>query len=78
MTAHKFKAGQSVTVAVRRFEASRGGRFHIVRILPTEHGVKQYRIRSDVDGHERVVSEAELVFEPQVGRTAARFMPIQS
>lgn len=72
MTAHKFKAGQAVTVAARRFEASRGGRFHIVRILPTEHGIKQYRVKSDVDGHERVVSEAELVFEPQAGHDRPR------
>ena len=59
-TAHKFRAGQTVTIATRRYEATPRGSFSVVCALPTEQGIKQYRIRSNVDGHERVVSEAEL------------------
>lgn len=60
MTAHKFRTGQTVTIATRRYEETPGGSFSVVRALPTEHGIKQYRIKSNADGHERVVSEAEL------------------
>jgi hypothetical protein len=60
MTAHKFKTGQTVTMATRPYGDTPMGSFSIVRALPTEHGIKQYRIKSSRDGHERVVSEAEL------------------
>lgn len=60
MTPHKFKPGQTVVIATRRYESTPGGTFSIVRAMPTERGVKQYRVRSNVDGHERIVSEAEL------------------
>jgi hypothetical protein len=60
MMAHKYKAGQTVRVVPKTHEAAPKGSFRIVRALPTEHGVKQYRIQSTTDGHERVVSEAEL------------------
>jgi hypothetical protein len=57
---HRFETGATVLLTVRRYEDSPEGSFTIVRVMPTEHGVKQYRIRSNVDGHERIVSEAEL------------------
>lgn len=47
-------------LATRRYEQTPGGTFTIVRAMPTEQGVKQYRVKSNVDGHERIVSEAEL------------------
>ena len=59
-TAYKFKAGQAVTVAPRRYDPKIGGRFEIVRALPDERGNNQYRIRSITDGHERVVMEGEI------------------
>lgn len=34
--------------------------FEIVRLLPSEHGNPQYRIKSLRDGHERVVTESDL------------------
>lgn len=60
MTPHKFRIGQTVTMTARRYEATPTGSFSIVRAMPTENGMKQYRIRSEADGHERIVSEAEL------------------
>lgn len=57
---HKYKTGQTVRVVPKTYETAPKGSFRIVRTLPTEHGVKQYRIQSTTDGHERVVSEAEL------------------
>jgi hypothetical protein len=59
MADHKFKAGQTVTIVPGPVSAVRG-LFKVVRALPTEHGVNQYRIKSDGDGHERVVTEDEI------------------
>lgn len=60
MMAHKFKAGQTVRVVPSRYMSEARGSFKIVRLLPTEHGVNQYRIKSTTDGHERVVTESEV------------------
>ncbi|HUZ72169.1 MAG TPA: hypothetical protein VMU87_04230 [Stellaceae bacterium] len=58
---HKFKTRQTVTY----FPAGPGGadrnvKFEIVRLLPSERGINQYRLRSILDGHERVAMESEL------------------
>jgi len=60
MKQHKFKTGQTVTIITDRASATPKGRFAIVRLLPTERGIHQYRIKSVFDGHERVVMESEL------------------
>lgn len=60
MTLHKFKAGQTVTMIPNRAHGSPKGSFEVVRLLPTERGNNQYRIRSVADGHERVVMESEI------------------
>jgi hypothetical protein len=49
MTAHKFKTGQTVMVTTRRYEATPRGSFSVVRALPTEHGIRQYRIKSNAE-----------------------------
>jgi hypothetical protein len=38
----------------------RNARFEIVRLLPAERGINHYRLKSLIDGHERVAMEAEL------------------
>ena len=58
---HKFKVNQSAELVARDLQLKTPGRFTIVRLLPTEHGVLQYRIKSLTDGHERVVTKSELV-----------------
>jgi len=60
MAVHKFKAGQQVIVAPHRPSGVTGGTFKIVRLLPEERGVWQYRVKSVADGHERVVLESDL------------------
>jgi hypothetical protein len=60
MPTHKFKVGQRVTVASSGYSRTRSNTFEVVRKLPEERGVFQYRIRSATDGHERVVQESEL------------------
>jgi hypothetical protein len=57
---HKFKAGQKVTLAPSGYGSNRQTNFQVVRPLPSERGINQYRIKSVVDGHERVALESEL------------------
>lgn len=57
---HKFKPGQSVQLITGDVRLKPLGSFEIVRVMPTEHGRRQYRIRSLLDGHERMALEAEL------------------
>lgn len=60
MSGHKFKVNQLVDLSDSDRGLTRLGQFAIVRVLPTEHGISQYRIRSVKDGHERVVVESEI------------------
>ena len=64
MAAHKFAVGLTVRFSPdrndRRQAAPAQGRFKIVRHLPESASVLQYRVKSQVDGHERVVREDQL------------------
>jgi hypothetical protein len=59
---HKFKAKQMVTYTpAGAGGADRNAKFEIVRLLPAERGINQYRLKSILDGHERVALESELI-----------------
>ncbi len=61
MATHKFAVGQAVHFSPNRhLEMGKGGRFKIVRLLPEEGNAFQYRVKSQADGHERVVREDQL------------------
>ena len=61
MSTHKFAIGQSVHFSPdRQQEATRRGHFKIVRLLPETANCPQYRVKSQADGHERVVREDQL------------------
>ena len=61
MAAPKYRVGQSVAVVGNApGQPKPPGSFKIVRIMPAERGVQQYRIKSDLDGHERMVIEADI------------------
>ena len=60
MKDHKFKIGQKVTLGTDKFDPDRRTRFEVVRLLPAEHWVNHYRLKSEWDGHERVAKETEL------------------
>ena len=60
MKQHKFKIGQEVTLVAYQFDPKRHTRFEVIRVMPTEHWVHQYRLKSVLDGHERVATESEL------------------
>jgi hypothetical protein len=57
--AHRFKLGQRVTLAAKRY-GYQGGTFTVERQMPEESGNFQYQIKSIVDGHQRVVLEVDL------------------
>ena len=62
MATHKFAVGQTVKFSPPRDQepATKGGLFKIVRLLPEAGGVLQYRVKSEIGGHERVVREDRL------------------
>jgi hypothetical protein len=61
MATHKFAVGQAVRFSPDRGqEHAKGGLFKIVRLLPEAGDALQYRVKSETDGHERVVREDQL------------------
>jgi hypothetical protein len=61
MPAHKFAAGQKVRFSPEMSQAAnRGEIFVVVRPLPETGGVFQYEIKSETDGHARVVRESQI------------------
>ena len=61
MSEHKYRVGQTVEFFPERGveHAAKGG-FKIVRLVLGEGNAPRYRIKHEVDGHERMVGEGEL------------------
>lgn len=58
---HKFKLGETLVFLPSAFEAAtRKGNYRVVRLLPAEGSDPQYLVKSETDGHERVVRESQL------------------
>jgi hypothetical protein len=62
---HKFQIGQLLTLVPNRYGSHRLGRFKVVALLPQEHGVNYYRLKSVLDGHGRIATENELISESE-------------
>ena len=61
MPAHKFVVGQKVAFRPEEGQlANRREVFTVVRRLPETGGMFQYQIKSEIDGHVRMVREIEL------------------
>ena len=61
MTTHKFAVGEAVSFSPDRSQDYTGGDlFVIVRPLPEAKDTPQYRIKNQIDGHERVVRQDQL------------------
>jgi hypothetical protein len=61
MSEHKYGVGQLVEFFPERgVEHTAKGRYKIVRLFLGEGNTPQYRIKNEVDGHERMVGEREL------------------
>jgi hypothetical protein len=61
MATHKFSIGQALQFSPGLGQDSKAkGRYKVVRQLPETGNVLQYRIKSEVDGQERVVREDQI------------------
>lgn len=61
MPQHSFNIGQRMQLVLGRLNPSApSGTYTVVRLLPNDGGDREYRIRHDGDGHERVVRESQL------------------
>ena len=58
---HKFKIGQTVDLIPSIGRSAVSGRYEIVSLRPADGGTPQYRIKSENESHERVVSESDLI-----------------
>jgi hypothetical protein len=57
---HKYKIGQLVEFVGSALYPKPLGSFKVVRVMPSERGILQYRVKSNEDGHERMALETEL------------------
>lgn len=65
MVTHKYKVGQNVRFRPMRTSAMVGAQeCKIVRLLPIENGIRQYRIKCVAENVERVANEGELQAAP--------------
>ena len=61
MATHKFAVGQAVYFSPDRHqEHTKRKLFKIVHLLPEAGNALQYRVKSEMDGHERDVREDQL------------------
>jgi hypothetical protein len=61
MATHKFAVGQALYFSPGIGEQSTSkGRYKVVRQLPETGNMLQYRIKSEMDGQERVVREDQI------------------
>jgi hypothetical protein len=61
MTTPKFVVGQAVSFSPDRDqEHTKGELFKVVRLLPETGDARQYRVKSEINGDERVVREDQL------------------
>jgi hypothetical protein len=61
MPLHSFAVGQSIELALHRFDGSAPpGLYTVVRLLPNDGSDREYRVKNVRDGHERVVRESQI------------------
>jgi hypothetical protein len=57
---HKFKVGQVVDFTAPRLSLPTVGRYEIIRLLPSDGGQFQYRIKAVNEPFERMAKEGQL------------------
>ncbi|MBZ0147540.1 MAG: hypothetical protein K8F62_08370 [Pseudorhodoplanes sp.] len=58
---HRFKIGQMVEVMPTTLRAAVTGRYEIIRLVPCDSQDPRYRLKSEDEKYERVLSEGELI-----------------
>ncbi|MDO9706720.1 hypothetical protein [Paracraurococcus lichenis] len=62
---HGFSVGQSVELSTGRYDGNvPRGAYTVLRQLPNDGADREYRVRNQQDGHERVVRESQLRADP--------------
>ena len=63
MSEHKFKVGQTINFrSAVRDRAAAAGRYQITAHRPPDDGEPCYRIKSELERHERIAHESELTW----------------
>ena len=62
---HKFKIGQIVDLIPATFRSAAKGTYEVVQLVPIGTTDPQYRIKSQSEVFERVVSEADLILSAE-------------
>jgi hypothetical protein len=58
---HKFRVGQTINFrSATRISGAPTGQYRVVGHRPSEGGEPSYRIKSDLERHERIARESEL------------------
>lgn len=58
---HRYSVGQKVELVPRRWDGNLPrGVYTVVRLLPGPDHDREYRVKNQQDGHERVVLESQL------------------
>ena len=61
MQAHRFQIGENVEILAGTLTARHApGQYTVVRLMPNDGADREYRVRSNQDGHERVVRQSEM------------------
>ena len=61
MQPHGFSVGESVELSPGRYDGTvPPGTYTVLRLLPNDGADREYRVRFQRDGHERVVRESQL------------------
>ncbi len=61
MQPHSFSVGQSLELLAGRYDGNvPRGAYTVLRLLPNDGRDREYRVRNQRDGHERVVRESQL------------------
>ncbi|MXP63784.1 hypothetical protein E0493_10530 [Roseomonas sp. M0104] len=61
MQSHRFSIGQNVLLSLGKYGGSApNGTYTVLRLLPNDDADREYRVRHQDDGHERVVRESQI------------------
>lgn len=61
MQPHRFSIGQNVVLALGKYGGNApSGTYTVLRLLPNDGADREYRVRHEHDGHERVVQESQI------------------
>ena len=58
---HRFKLGQMVEIMPTTLRAAVTGQYEIIRLLPCNSNDPRYRLKSENEKYERILSEGELI-----------------